>query len=458
MLILLFNCVTISYYGMGDYMTIAKSNNKSVTKKFVRYVSQNVLGMIGMSLYILADTFFISESVGANGITALNIVLPIYSFIFAIGAMIGVGSAIRFSINKNKGSKSKTNYFFNALFWGTTIGLIFSLIGLFFPGQVVSIMGGDSTIVEVGRGYTMIFMSFAPFFIWNHIFNAFVLNDGSPSIAMSATLFSSLFNIIFDYVLMFPLNMGMEGAALATALSPIVGVMICFIHIFSKKNTTSLKPQKPSFKKLVYSCQVGISSFVGQISSGVITIVFNFLILGLTGNTGVAAYGIVANVSLVGISVFNGVSQGSQPLFSEHYGKGDKDGIKILRRLSIITSLLLSAIMILLIFVFTDFIVGMFNSENNLLLEKYAVVGLRLYSIGFIFAGLNVVGSGIFSATNFPKWAFATSIARGFVLIILSAVVMSILFGMTGVWLDFAVAELLTLIITSIGFTKITKF
>ena len=83
MLILLFNCVTISNYGMGDYMTIAKSNNKSVTKKFVRYVSQNVLGMIGMSLYILADTFFISESVGANGITALNIVLPIYSFIFA---------------------------------------------------------------------------------------------------------------------------------------------------------------------------------------------------------------------------------------------------------------------------------------------------------------------------------------------------------------------------------------
>ena len=97
-------------------------------------------------------------------------------------------------------------------------------------------------------------------------------------------------------------------------------------------------------------------------------------------------------------------------------------------------------------------------SENNLLLEKYAVVGLRLYSIGFIFAGLNVIGSGIFSATNFPKWAFATSIARGFLLIILSAVVMSILFGMTGVWLAFAVAELLTLIITSIGLTKITKF
>ena len=179
-------------------MTITKSNNQSITKKFVRYVSQNVLGMIGMSLYILADTFFISDAVGTNGITALNIVLPIYSFIFAIGAMIGVGSAIRFSINKNKGSKSKTNYFFNALFWGTAIGLIFSFIGLFFPGQVVSIMGGDSTIVEVGRGYTMIFMSFTPFFIWNHIFNAFVLNDGSPSIAMSATLFSSLFHIVLD--------------------------------------------------------------------------------------------------------------------------------------------------------------------------------------------------------------------------------------------------------------------
>lgn len=438
-------------------MTLSKVKSTSVTKKFIRYVSQNVFGMIGMSLYILADTFFIADSVGTNGITALNIVLPIYSFIFAIGSMIGVGSAIRFSIDKNKGTKSGINYFFNALFFGTIMGVVFSLIGLFFSPQIVSIMGGDSTIVEVGKGYTMIFISFAPFFIWNYIFNAFVLNDGSPSIAMSATLFSSLFNIIFDYVLMYPLNMGMEGAALATAFSPIVGIMICFIHILSKKNTISLKPEKPSFKKLIYSCQVGISSFVGQMSSGVITVVFNFLILGLTGNTGVAAYGIVANVSLVCVSVFNGVSQGGQPLYSEHYGKGNFEEIKKLRRLSIITSLLFSAIIILLIFVFTDFIVAVFNSENDMLLKEYAVLGLRLYVIGFIFAGLNIVGSGIFSATNLPKWAFITSIARGFVLIIISAIVMAYLFEMIGVWLAFAVAELLTLIITSIGLTKITS-
>lgn len=438
-------------------MTLSKVKSTSVTKKFIRYVSQNVFGMIGMSLYILADTFFIADSVGTNGITALNIVLPIYSFIFAIGSMIGVGSAIRFSIDKNKGTKSGINYFFNALFFGTIMGVVFSLIGLFFSPQIVSIMGGDSTIVEVGKGYTMIFISFAPFFIWNYIFNAFVLNDGSPSIAMSATLFSSLFNIIFDYVLMYPLNMGMEGAALATAFSPIVGIMICFIHILSKKNTISLKPEKPSFKKLIYSCQVGISSLVGQMSSGVITVVFNFLILGLTGNTGVAAYGIVANVSLVCVSVFNGVSQGGQPLYSEHYGKGNFEEIKKLRRLSIITSLLFSAIIILLIFVFTDFIVAVFNSENDMLLKEYAVLGLRLYVIGFIFAGLNIVGSGIFSATNLPKWAFITSIARGFVLIIISAIVMAYLFEMIGVWLAFAVAELLTSIITSIGLTKITS-
>ena len=103
-----------------------------------------------------------------------------------------------------------------------------------FPDKLIALLGGDAEIVAVGKNYTRIFMSFAPFFMWNYICNAFVRNDGNPSIAMAATLFSSLFNIVFDYVLMFPLGLSMEGAALATALSPVVGILICCIHFRSE--------------------------------------------------------------------------------------------------------------------------------------------------------------------------------------------------------------------------------
>ena len=175
---------------------------KSASREFAKYVSQNVFAMIGMSAYILADTFFISQAVGANGITALNLVLPVYNLIFAIGSMIGVGSAIRFAISKNQNENDNT-YFFNAMFFTTVIGIIFMIIGFTMPDKIVSLLGGDAEIVKVGTPYTKIFMSFAPLFMYNYVCNAFVRNDGAPSTAMVATVVSSLFNIVMDWVLMF---------------------------------------------------------------------------------------------------------------------------------------------------------------------------------------------------------------------------------------------------------------
>ncbi|MDD6990347.1 MAG: MATE family efflux transporter [Oscillospiraceae bacterium] len=420
----------------------------NVEKQFAKYVSQNILGMVGMSLYVIADTYFISLAVGAKGITALNLVLPIYSLIFAIGAMIGVGSAIRFAVNGGRKTTDRDKYFFNALFWGTLIGLVFSAAGLFFPERVISLMGGDSEITAVGSGYTRIFMSFAPFFIWNHICNAFVRNDGAPSVSMAATLSSSLFNIAADYILMFPLGMGMEGAALATALSPLIGVLVCCKHFTSKKCTVKLTFSAPSLRRLKDACMLGISSFVGEISSGVTTAVFNGLILSAAGNTGVAAYGVIANCSMVAASMFNGIAQGSQPIASKLYGDGNIQGVKKVVKLSAFTAAAVSAALISAVYFFTKPIAGIFNSENDPLLAAYAESGLRLYFPGFIFAGLNIAGAGLLSAVEAASGAFAVSVSRGFVFIIPCALIMSALWGLTGVWLSFAAAELITLFIT----------
>ena len=176
----------------------------SITKQFGKYVSQNILGMIGLSAYILADTYFISVAEGANGITALNLVLPIYSMIFAIGSMIAVGSATRFKIARAKGEKKAEYYLSNAIMWAFLFSIIFMVGGLFVPERIVSLMGGKGEIISVATPYTRIFMSFAPCFMLNHIFSAFVRNDDAPSIAMIATFSSSIFNVVMDYVLMFP--------------------------------------------------------------------------------------------------------------------------------------------------------------------------------------------------------------------------------------------------------------
>ncbi|MDE6362656.1 MAG: polysaccharide biosynthesis C-terminal domain-containing protein [Lachnospiraceae bacterium] len=416
----------------------------SEKKLFTKYVSQNILGMLGISVYILADTFFISLAEGADGITALNLVLPVYSLIFAVGAMIGVGSAIRFKILRARNDREAEMYFSNALLWALMIGILFILIGVLMPEKLVALLGGDDRIVAVGKDYTAIFMMFAPFFMWNHICNAFVRNDGAPSVAMAATLCSSLFNVVFDYVLMFPLRLGMRGAALATALSPVLGVAICSVHLLSKKSTITVRWTVPSARRLFAACQLGISAFVGEISSGVTTVVFNMIILRLAGNVGVAAYGVVANTSLVAAAVFNGVSQGSQPLLSDYYGRGQTDSVRKVVKLGVGAALGLALLILGMVCALAEPITAVFNHEENAALTAYAVTGLRLYFIGFLFAGFNIVGTGILSAVESARWAFAASISRGFVSIIVCAFVLSAALGMNGVWLAFPAAELLT--------------
>lgn len=429
-----------------------------IKQEFAKYVSLNILGMVGMSCYILADTYFISKAQGTMGIAALNLVLPVYNIIYGIGDMIGIGSAIRYSITKSMKNDDPELYLFNAIVFTTLFGLLFTVVGLFAPDRLLMLLGADDAIIMTGKEYTRIFMTFGPVFMWNMVANAYCRNDGAPIVAMLSTLVSSLFNIALDYVLMFPFGMGMKGAALATALSPVLGIMICMIHFLSKKSNVKLKLCVPSFRRLLRSCQVGVAAFVGDVSAGVITMAFNYIILSIAGNTAVAAYGVIANIALVIVSVFNGLSNGSQPLISRDYGAGKYGNVKTLKNLSFIVALVLSVILYAMIFLSTDILIDIFNSENDPELYNYAHLGVRLYFIGIIFASVNIVGASFFSATNEAKNASVISVLRGFILIVLFAVILSKLFGLNGVWLSYAAGEAVTTWIMLVLFLSSKRF
>ena len=309
-------------------------------------------------------------------------------------------------------------------------------------------MGGDAGIVALGIPYARIFLLFTPFFMCNYIVSAFVRNDGAPSLAMVATLSGSLFNVVFDYIFMFPMGLGLAGAALATAVSPMLSIAICSRHFFQKDNTVQFVRQLPSAKLLGQSCQLGISGFVGEMSSGVTTTVFNFLLLGLAGNVAVAAYGVVANFALVATAIFNGVAQGAQPLVSRCYGHSDRPGARKLLILGSCTALAVAAVLYAVVFGMTDTLVGWFNSESSVQMARFAHNGMRLYFVGYFFAGFNIVAAGYLSATNRPVEASVTSICRGVAAIVVCSLVMSALFGMNGVWAAFPASELLTALLT----------
>ena len=244
------------------------------------------------------------------------------------------------------------------------------------------------------------------------------------------------------------MGLGLAGAALATAISPILSITICSFHFRKKTNTIRFVWRLPSAKLLAQSCPLGVSGFVGEMSSGVTTTVFNLLLLRLAGNVAVAAYGVVANYALVATAIFNGVSQGAQPLVSQCYGRRERTGAKKLLLLGSGTAAALAAAVYAAVYGFTDSFVALFNSEHSALMAQYAFEGMRIYFVGYLFAGFNIVASGYLSAVVRPVEATITSLSRGVVAIVACSLVLSALLGMQGVWMAFPVSEGITAGIT----------
>lgn len=418
-----------------------------IEKQLRKYIIPNILAMVGTSCYVLADTYFIALAEGADGITALNLILPVYGLIFALGSMIGVGSATRYALKKSVGDSEADDYFSNAVFCTLLISVLFILGGICCPEQILGLLGADAKITQLGVRYIRIILCFTPLFMLNYTATAFVRNDGAPGIAMAATLGSGIFNILFDYILMFPLQMGLTGAALATAVSPVVSMSICMRHYLSSENTVRFRTKLPSCRKFFAACSLGIAAFVGEISNGITTMVFNFILLKLAGNTGVAAYGIVANMALVGTALFNGVSLGLQPLASKVHGQGDYEAERRICRHALQIGAGIAVFLVAMVLLFTADLVGIFNSEQDALLAASAEQGLRLYFIGFLFASFNIVRTGFYSAVGMGREASILSVSRGIAAIVVFACLLSELFGMIGVWLAFPTAEIFTMLL-----------
>lgn len=426
--------------------------------EFIKYTSLNVLGMIGLSCYILADTFFISKGLGANGLTALNLAIPVYSFIHGSGLMIGMGGGTRYSISKSQNRQKDMNQIFTNAVSATLLpALLFFCAGLFFSAPLTHLLGANEAVFEMTRIYLQVILLFAPAFMLNNLLLCFVRNDGAPQLSMLAMLMGSFSNIILDYIFVFPCRMGIFGAVLATGFAPLISILTLSPFFFKKKNHFHLEKCRIVPGLIRHICSDGLPSLITEMSSGIVIIIFNMIILKLQGNTGVAAYGIIANISLVVISVYTGIAQGIQPILSSSYGKGDHLKVHSIFRYALLTMLLISALVYLGIFFGAEQITGIFNSEKNALLQQTAVKGLMIYFTACIFAGFNIISSVYFTSTEYARPAHIISLMRGFLVIIPMAFLLSSLFGMTGVWLAFPATELLVSILGAVLFLQHRK-
>ena len=404
------------------------SNN--ILREFIKYIGASTLEMAAISIYIIADTFFISRALGAYGLTALNISIVSFTVVHSFGLLVGIGGGAYFAITKDQG------VFGHALALGAFLGGAFVVLGAGFTQPIATALGADATTLPMVVAYTRTLLVFAPFLIFKNILLCFVRNNGMPKAAMAATVVGAVVNIVLDYVFLFPFNMGMFGAALATVLGLGASILVLL-----KFNTLPLARCPIRWATIQKIATLGVSTFVNELTVAISLIVFNLVALHVAGNVGVAAYGIVMNLAIVVFSFYNGIAFGMQPLVS----RGGMGSTPL--KYGLVLVAVLSIVVYVPSFLGANAIAGAFNSQGNAALGGLASTGIRIYFAGLVFAGGNIVVSMFFSASGKARQGFWISILRSLLLIVPLLLLFSHIWGMVGVWLSFVATEALVAVV-----------
>ena len=424
------------------------AGKENTLQEFGKYVSQSVFSQLGVSCYILADTYFISKGVGADGLTALNLAIPVFSVMNGCGFMLGIGSGTKYGIMKGTGNEKRGDVLFtSSLCVVTVLAVIFMLIGLLASDPITVLAGANAEVYDMTRTYLQVILLFSPMFMINNLLGAMIRNDGNTSLAMTAMLSGCLFNIVFDYIFVFPMGLGLFGAVLATAVAPIISILILLQHFVKKKNQFRLIRVRPEVRLVASAAGLGVPSLVTEVSSGLVIAVFNLLILGLAGNVGVAAYGVVANISIVVIAIYNGIAQGVQPLLSREYGRSQEKNVHRFLGWAMMLTAILAMVIYVGIYWNADVIAMIFNSGRDMDLQRIAVEGLKIYFTACPFVGANILLAIYFAATDQAAPAQMISLLRGLIVIIPLAFIMANVAGLTGVWMTFPLTELVVCVV-----------
>ena len=284
-------------------------------------------------------------------------------------------------------------------------------------------------------------MLFAPAFFMNNILQCFVRNDRNPKLSMAAMVVGSVSNVVLDYVFIFPMNMGIFGAIFATGLTPIISMMVIFPYIIAGNNGFHLNGKIFDAKSIAEISSKGMFALLTEVTSATVMFVFNMIILSLAGNLAVAAFSIITVISLVVTAIYTGLSQGIQPIISYNYGKGDWGNVRKILKYAVVTQILLSILIYLTIFCNADSLAAIYNKQNDVVLQSFAVSGMKIYFAACFFIGFNIVISTFFTSTEKSLYSQVISLARGFVVIIPVALILSRVFKMTGVWSAYPVSE-----------------
>ena len=418
-------------------------------KRLLRFVISPVLMMIFTSLYSIVDGFFVSNYVGKTPFVAVNLIMPVMMGIGTVGFMIGTGGSAIVSKTLGEGKRELAQRYFSMLVYTAIIlGGLLSAAGFIFIRPISEALGATGELLDHCIVYGRILFLSMTAFILQSVFHSFFIAAEKPGLSLRVSLAAGLTNIVLDYVFIAVFRWGIAGAAIATAIGEVIGGVVPILY-FSRKNNSLLRLTRTRFdgRVLLKTCANGASEMVTNLSMSIVNILYNFQLMKLAGEDGVAAYGVIMYVNFIFMAIFLGYSIGSAPIVSYHYGAQNHAELKNLFKKSLLLVCGAGIILTVLAEVFSGPLVGIFVSYDAGLFEMTRH-GFRLYALAFLMMGINVWGSAFFTALNNGAVSAAISFLRTLVFQIAAVLVLPLLLGVSGIWLAVVVAEALALAVT----------
>lgn len=417
--------------------------------KLARFTIPSIVMMIFTSIYGVVDGIFVSNYLGKTAFAAVNLIMPFLMIFGALGFMIGTGGSALISKTMGEGKREKANELFSMLILlSAAAAAVLTVLGIALMRPVAILLGAEGAMVEDCVVYGRILMvTLVPFILQNE-FQSFCVAAERPRLGLAVTVAAGLTNMVLDALFVAVFRWGIVGAAWATSISQLVGGVIPFVY-FLLPNSSALRLRRFRFdgRALFRSCTNGSSELVSNLSMSLVNMLYNFQLMRVAGEDGVAAYGVIMYVNFIFVGVFLGYSFGVAPVVSYHYGAGNEGELKSLFRKSLTIIALCAAVLTAAAEGLAGPLSGIFVSYDAGLYEMTRR-GFMIYSASFLFMGFNMFGSSFFTALNDGLVSALISFLRAFLFQVGAILVLPALLGIDGVWLAVVTAELLALTVT----------
>lgn len=422
----------------------------SVSKTFYRYLVPSMSATIMLSANYFIDTLCIGQKLGEEGLAALNLAWPITTVLYALGYLMGAGGGARYSAYMAQGEKEKAKGIYTgALMTLFSLGIVITALTVIFIDPLVTLLGGTGDIRQGVTDYVFWVVVFSIAYMADCFYTSILRNDGTPKLSMAATLMACVLNIILDILFVWVFNWEMAGAALATSLAVALSTVFGIVCTFRKKSGLKLNFSYLKVQEIVRTAKVGMSAFLTEVDGGLVTFVYNTVLIRIAGSgstTAVAVYGIVVNVNTMVLAAITGITNSLQPLVSSNFGAGLKERTKKFLHTARKFALIFTAVVVLLIEWKAELIVTFFLEPGDNFLAQ-AAGAVRVVGVSYLLASMNMLTISYFQAIQSFVQASCGSMLRTLVLPVIFVIAGASVFGVDGVWFASICIEITTAVI-----------